>query len=134
MKVCFKGMKNFFSEEEIEVIKEFTKFLQSEVPLKKEILVDFLNKRKGHMTTGSRETHHHIKVLAKDRLLIDVLRTFSHEWVHEFQHQKLGLKEKQKIQDIGGPEENMANILAGIFLKQFQKLYPKYNKIIYNEN
>jgi hypothetical protein len=85
------------------------------------------------MTTGQRRTHHIIKILSHNRLLIDILRTLSHEWVHEFQHQKLGLKEKDKVQDIGGPEENMANILAGIFMKQFQKKYPKMDKVLYDE-
>jgi hypothetical protein len=65
--------------------------------------------------------------------LVDILRTLAHEWIHEFQHQKLGLKEKTKVQDIGGPEENMANIIAGIFMKQFQKEYPEMDKVLYDE-
>jgi valyl-tRNA synthetase len=53
---------------------------------------------------------------------------------HEYQHQKMGLKDDEKIQDIGGPEENMANILSGIFVKKFEKEFPKYSKILYDEN
>jgi hypothetical protein len=73
-----------------------------------------------------------IKVLVKDRMLIDVLRTLVHEWVHEFQHQKMGLKDDAEIQDIGGPVENMANVLAGIIMKKFQKEYPEFKKVIYS--
>ena len=62
------------------------------------------------------------------------IRTLSHEWTHEFQHQKLGLKDNQKIQDIGGPEENMANVLSGIFVKKFAKKFPKYKKMMYGKN
>jgi hypothetical protein len=86
------------------------------------------------MTTGVRLPNHTIHVLSKGRLLIDILRTISHEWVHEYQHQKMGYKDTDKIQDIGGPEENMSNVLSGIFMKQFQKKYPDLNKVVYNES
>ena len=131
MKVCFKGAKKFYSELEINVIKQFVEFINNEIPLTKDVTIHFMGDRTGGMTTGSR-LKSKIKVLVKDRLLIDVLRTLVHEWVHEFQHQKLGLKEKTKIQDIGGPEENMANILAGIMLKKFQKEFPEFNEVIYS--
>lgn len=131
MKVCLKNAKKFYTKKEVEVIKEFIKFINKELSLKRDIIVDFLDKKKGHMTTGSRKSDE-IKILAKDRLLVDVLRTLAHEWVHEFQHQRMGLKEKAKVPEIGGPVENMANVLAGIMLKKFQKEYPKYNKTIYS--
>jgi hypothetical protein len=133
MKVCFKNLNKFFSDEQIEVIKTFIEFIQGETPLKKDIQITFLDERKGNMTTGQRKSYHRINVLSHNRLLVDILRTLAHEWVHEFQHQKLGLKEKTKVQDIGGPEENMANIIAGIFMKQFQKEYPEMDKVLYDE-
>ena len=64
----------------------------------------------------------------------NLLRTLAHEWIHEYQYQKMGLKDNQKIQDIGGPEENMANILSGIFIKKFEKQYPNHSKLLYGEN
>jgi len=131
MKVCLKGAKKFYSELEINVIKKFIEFINTDIPLNKDVKIDFLNRKTGKMTTGSRLSHK-IKVLTKDRMLIDVLRTLVHEWVHEFQHQKLGLKDNDKIQDIGGPEENMANVLAGIIMKKFQKEYPEFKKVIYS--
>jgi hypothetical protein len=36
-------------------------------------------------------------------------------------------------QDIGGPEENMANALAGVFLKKFCKEYPELEEIVYGK-
>lgn len=131
MKVCLKGAKKFYSELEINVIKKFIQFINTDIPLSKDVRIEFLGKKTGKMTTGSRLSHK-IKVLAKDRMLIDVLRTLVHEWVHEFQHQKMGLKDDAKIQDIGGPEENMANVLAGIIMKKFQKEYPEFKKVIYS--
>jgi hypothetical protein len=133
MKVCFKNLNKYFTPEQIESIKKFVLLVQKELPLNKDIHISFLGDRKIPMTTGVRMPHHKIYVLSKDRLLIDVLRTLGHEWVHEFQHQKLGLKDTQQIKNIGGPEENMANVLAGIFTKRFEKQFPNYTKILYGE-
>jgi hypothetical protein len=131
MKACFKNINKFTTPEQIEVVQEFTKFLQSNLPLNQDVYITFVPERSEEMTTGVRKANSQIFVLAGQRLLIDVLRTLSHEWVHEYQHQKMGLKDDDKIQDIGGPEENMANVLSGIFLKKFNKDYPQYTKIIF---
>jgi hypothetical protein len=133
MKACLKDIDKFTVPEQIEAVKDFVKFLQSNVPLNKDVYITFLPSRTEKMTTGVRMPGNQIYVLAGQRLLIDIMRTLSHEWVHEYQHQKMGLKDTDKIQDIGGPEENMANVLSGIFLKKFNKDYPQYSKIIFGE-
>ena len=108
--------------------------LQNKIPLVGEVHIEFLSKRKGQMTTGSFTNKKHlIKVLFKERMLADVLRTLSHEWVHEYQHQKMGVRDDVPIQDIGGPEENMASVLASIFLKKFQSEFPNYEKYLYKQ-
>ena len=133
MKVCFKNINKFTTPEQIEVVQEFTKFLQSNLPLNQDVYITFVPERIENMTTGVRTSNSQIFVLAGQRLLIDVLRTLSHEWVHEYQHQKMGLKDTDKIQDIGGPEENMSNVLSGIFLKKFNRDYPQYTNVIFGE-
>jgi hypothetical protein len=133
MKVCFRGVNKFSKPKQIEVIKEFVKYLQTELPLKDDVFITFKGGRDIKMTTGVRRPGSQIFVLADKRLLIDILRTVSHEWVHEFQHQKMGLKDNQKVPNIGGPVENMANVLSGIFLKKFDKIFPDYSPIIYEE-
>ena len=134
MKVCFKDINKFSSPEQIEVTKEFVKFLQTELPLKEDVYITFKGSRDIKMTTGVRMPGHKIYVLAHKRLLIDIFRTIAHEWVHEFQHQKMGLKDNQKIQNIGGPEENMANTLSGILVKKFDKENPQYSSVIYEQD
>jgi hypothetical protein len=133
MKVCFKNLNKYFTPEQTEAIKDFVLLVQGELPLKNDIHITFLSDRKKPMTTGVRMPQHKIYVLSKDRLLIDVLRTIGHEWTHEFQHQKMGLKDTDRIQDIGGPEENMSNVLAGIFTKKFNKKFPQYDEVLYGE-
>ena len=134
MRVIFKNIKRDFSEEQILVIKEFTKVLQLNFPLKKDVDIFFDLVRRPDMTTGVRVDKHHIHVLSRERLLIDILRTLSHEWIHEFQHQIMGVKDTEKITNIGGPEENMAAMVASIILKKFQNDFPKFRKILYHEN
>ena len=133
MKVCFKNLNTYFKPEQVESIKDFILMLQEELPLKKDVHIEFLNGRDVSMTTGVRMAKSRICVLVKDRLLIDILRTIGHEWTHEYQHQKMGLKDTDKIQDIGGPEENMANVLSGIFTKKFNKNFPHHTKTAYGE-
>ena len=133
MNLILNNAKNYFSDKEFEAIEEFVHYLQTELPLNQDTSVYFEKERNEPMTTGVRLPKHKIHILAKDRLLIDILRTLSHEWVHEFQHQKMGLKDTEKIQDIGGPEENMANILSGIFLKKFVRDFPNHTSAVFGE-
>lgn len=133
MKIIFKKPANLFDKDQVEVVQQFIKFLQGEIPLNKDTHIYFLNKRKEPMTTGVRMPYHEIYVLSAQRMLIDILRTLGHEWVHEFQHQKLGLRDDQPIQDIGGKEENMANALGGVMVKKFERVFPKYENLLYAE-
>lgn len=133
MKVCFKNISKTHLRDSIEVIKDFCQLLQSELGLKKDVHIHFTNERNIPMTTGVRLPHHEIFVLVHGRMLIDILRTLGHEWVHEYQHQIMGIPEDEKIQDVGGPEENMASALASIYLKKFQKQFPKYAKKLFGE-
>ena len=134
MKVYFKGLNKFSKPKQIQAVKDFVKYLQTELPLKDNVYITFKGGRDIKMTTGVRRPGSQIFVLADKRLMIDILRTVSHEWVHEFQHQKMGLKDTDKIQNIGGPEENMANTLSGIFVKQFDKENPQYSSVIYEQD
>ena len=133
MKVCLKGMKNFPIEKGEELVRVFCEFLQSQSSLNNDIIIEFLDTRQGSMTTGVRYPGNKIQVLSAGRLPIDVLRTLSHEWVHEFQTQKLGVDDSKPIQDIGGPEENMCNVLSGIFIKKFEQTYSEFDDILYGE-
>jgi hypothetical protein len=133
MKVQLKKNKSISSEQS-KVIQDFIKMIQQEAPLNRDVHISFIPERDVNMTTGVRFPKGKIFILSGNRLLIDILRTLAHEWIHEYQYQKMGLKDNQKIQDIGGTEENMANILSGIFIKKFEKQYPNHSKLLYGEN
>jgi hypothetical protein len=124
----FKADKNLFDEKQMEVVKSFIDYLHKEIPLD-DVNVEFVNQRQGTMTTGVRQQDGTLKILAGGRMLLDVLRTVSHEWVHEGQHQILGWEIEGD--EIGGPYENQANSLAGVYLKKFQVNHPEFMEILY---
>lgn len=133
MKAVLKKPSNLFNPEELGVINDFIKLLQGELVLSDDVYISFVEKRDSSMTTGVRRPNNEIVVLSGNRLLADILRTLSHEWVHEYQYQKLGLRDDQPIQDIGGKEENMANALSGVMVKKFVKKHPQLENILYGE-
>ena len=131
MKVCIKSPKSEVNQEQLEVISSFIKFLQSQLPLSSDVEVNLTGDQSTTGTTGVRTPGSKMYILAKGRMLIDILRTISHEWVHEYQYQEMGLDDNKKIQDIGGPEENMSNVLSGIFIKKFDKQNPDFKDRLY---
>jgi hypothetical protein len=131
MKVCLKYKTSDLDKNDIKVLTDFIKFQQENLPLNKDVNLFFVDNRDINMTTGVRKPQSEISVLVKGRLLIDILRTLSHEWVHEYQQQKMGVDDFSESPDIGGPHENMANALSGIFMKMFQKEYPQHSEVLY---
>lgn len=124
-------IKADIDKKDLVVISKFLKFANSELKLNDDIKIELVDKKTKDMTTGVREKNHHIKVLCKHRMLIDILRTIGHEWVHEFQHQKMGVKDTDKMQKIGGWGENMANAVSGILIKKFIKKHKELEDVVY---
>jgi Fe-Mn family superoxide dismutase len=110
------------------LINDFISQLKKNYPLKDDIDILFQNERTGTMTTGSRTNKNKLKILVKDRLNRDVLRTLAHEWSHE--HQRNVLKRK-KGKDIGGKNEDDASSQASQEIKKFEKNNKDMEKVIY---
>lgn len=115
-----------------EVINHFVEFLYDKMPVENIKEIKFVGDREGNMTTGSYVIETGIiRVLSKGRMLIDVLRTLSHEWIHAAQHDFLGW---DKGPDIGGRNEDGCNIYSGMLLKQYQKEHPDKTEIYEMKN
>ena len=99
MKVTIKYFNAKKFKTDHDSVERFIKLLQRNLPLKESVVVEFLGNRYGDMTTGSRTPDSRLKILVKDRILRDVLRTLAHEWVHEYQIQILN---REQGPDIGG--------------------------------
>lgn len=130
MKVKFK-IKSKISEEKLEVIFNFIKYLYDVIKLSDDVLIELVDKKTSDMTTGVRESHHHIKVLCKDRILVDILRTIAHEWLHEYQHQKMGVRDNDMVKQVGGWIENQANAVSGALVKKFVLSHKDLEKLLY---
>jgi hypothetical protein len=127
MKVNLYDKSSGLGSEQINVIQDFLRFCQKNSPLKKDVDIQLLGERFGKMTTGS-EILGRIKVLAGGRMLIDILRTVAHEWVHEFARQR-----NIKLQGFNTiSQENFANSEAGIMIRMFEKSNPQLTALLYN--
>ena len=68
-----------------------------------------------------------IRVEIKNRHPLDVMRTLAHELVHFKQHLKGQINNKSG--DTGSKQENEANAVAGIIMRQFNRAHPKAFKM-----
>lgn len=131
MKVTVYHQDKSVTESKKHIITQFIKFLFKEYPLNEDLKIYFLSERVGKMTTGSRTTNHIIKVLSKNRINRDILRTLSHEWVHEYQ---MSVVKRKKQSDIGSQNENEANALSGSLIKKFEKKFPNFEDMMYEKD
>jgi Tfp pilus assembly pilus retraction ATPase PilT len=130
MKTCIKYKKNLIKKNELDILHKFCKLLFKKMPLKKDLQIHLLEKKQEDMTTGSFNAKmFRIRVLFKNRMLADVLRTLSHEWAHAYDHEKLKIKDRE---DIGGKSEDFANSKSGELTKLFIKKNKKKEKEIFN--
>lgn len=107
--------------------RDFVKFCKDHLELDDRVKIQFLNEHDPHITTGcyipaTRE----IRVLVKDRGLVDVLRSIAHEMVHQKQHVRGDLTESSG--DDGSDHENEAHAQAGLIMRLYQS---KNQKEIY---
>jgi Fe-Mn family superoxide dismutase len=128
MKVTVKHIDSGLSSEDKKMYNDFIKFINSKYPVNKELTILFLGKKSGHMSTGSQNLDGTIKVLSRNRLNRDIMRTLAHEWVHAHQRLVLG---RERGPDIGGQNEDEANAFAGRLIKMFEKQYPNYNSLVF---
>jgi hypothetical protein len=127
VKVKIKNIRNHFQPNQVGIVKEFIEFLQNNGPLKSDVIVLFQDKRNENITTG-KKLDNTITIFAKDRLLVDVLRTLAHEWIHILQTQNM-----KTMPNLDRPSEDHANSLAGYWLRQFNKENPEHETEIYKD-
>ena len=120
----------FLNDQQKEKLTEFVKFVKGELKLKSTPKVVVQNGRKDLKTTASYDytkSEKIIKVNAKNRMLVDVMRSVAHELVHHKQYEEGRLEVKPP--DIGGEIEDEANAKAG----QFIKMFAQKDQTVYDE-
>jgi len=120
----------FLNEDRKEKLKNFVLFVIRELKIESAPTIVVQNGRKELKTTANYDYNKEnkvIKVNAKNRALIDVMRSIAHELVHHKQYEEGRLKTPPP--DIGGEIEDEANAKAG----QYIKMYAKKDETIYEE-
>lgn len=123
--INFKQYNELLSERSFDtscsdVCKDFINFCKTKLKLSDNINVVFTSKDDAEMTTGSYDPNTgQIKILTKDRALVDVLRSLAHELVH--MHQDINGMLTPTSGETGSPHENQANSLAGVLMRLYTK-------------
>jgi Zn-dependent peptidase ImmA (M78 family) len=120
----------FLTEEQKAKLNNFVKFAKDFLGLKNTPKIVIQNGRKDLKTTANYDytnSEKSIRINAKNRMLVDVMRSIAHELVHhrQFEQGKLSVRPP----DIGGEIEDEANAVAG----QIIKLFAKEDQTIYDE-
>lgn len=111
-----------------EIIKKFITFASNKIGLTKSTLpritVSYDNgEAKKNKSFGGYIPHQEtIRVVAANRNIADVLRTLGHELVHH--KQKIDNRIKEDSGETGSSEENEANSMAGVLLREFGRANP----------
>jgi len=101
-------------------IDEFVKFVIKELGIKHPPTVVITGNKDGIKTTANYDYSKEnkvIKIYGRGRILVDVMRSLSHELNHHKQWEDGRLKVKPP--DIGGPIEDESNAIAGQLIKKF---------------
>lgn len=130
MKIKIK-VKSDIEKKKLNIILKFLTFLNSHLKLTENIVLELTDVKDEKMTTGVRKKGDILKVLCDNRMLVDILRTIAHEWVHEHQHQKEGVKDSDNYPEIGGWTEDESNSISGSLLKLFSKEHKNWEDILY---
>ena len=121
---------DFLEDNKKQKITEFVKFVKKELGIVKCPTIVLQNGRGELKTTANYDYSKKNKIIrinAKNRSLVDVMRSIAHEMVHHKQYEDGRLNTPPP--DIGGEIEDEANAKAG----QYIKLYSKMDETIYDE-
>jgi Zn-dependent peptidase ImmA (M78 family) len=121
---------DFLEDNKKQKITEFVKFVKKELGIEKCPTIVLQNGRGELKTTANYDYSKKNKIIrinAKNRSLVDVMRSIAHEMVHHKQYEDGRLNTPPP--DIGGEIEDEANAKAG----QYIKLYSKMDETIYDE-
>ena len=129
MKVIIKHIDSDIPKDNYDFYNDYINYLQNQYPLKKDVTIIFRGDRTENMTTGVRNDNSEISVLSKGRMNRDILRTLTHEWIHEYQRTILG---RERGGDIGGQNEDEANAKSGELIKKFEKTHPDDESKMYD--
>jgi hypothetical protein len=127
VKLALKKIRQNLRPNQVGITLDFLKFLQDNAPLNRDLVIVFQDKRNESVTTG-KNFDGKLVVFTKSRILIDILRTLAHEWVHSLQEQ-----DPQNLNKTERESEDHANSLAGYLIRKFMKENPEHEVESYKD-
>jgi len=118
---------NLSKENRNVLIKNFVDFISKKINLGNELPRVILTYNEGEAKTNTSfgsysPQNNEIKIVAINRNMADILRTLAHELIH-YSQQIEGKLDINSGED-GSDQENEANSLAGVIMREFGKIYP----------
>jgi len=118
------------SHEQLNLLSYFVLFCEKSLPIMGGYTIKVVSQRKPHRigtTAAYMVGGNECRVYAKNRALVDVMRSVAHEMTHMMQDEQ-GMIDGP-IQDAGGFHEDQANSKAGELIKLFAKSSPERTRI-----
>lgn len=115
----------FLDNDKKDKLNSFVKFLKKELGLKTVPTISIQNGKGKLKTTASydyTQENKIVKVNAKNRAIIDVMRSISHELVHHKQYEDKRLTDSEKDGADGSEIENEAHAIAGLMIRKYGKI------------
>ena len=113
-------------EKDVKVMSEFVNFAKDELGINDDIKVTLAYERTPDITTTAYyNLDGFIKIYVKDRAIIDIMRSISHELTHHKQNLEGRLTDPSKDGADGSEIENEANAIAGVLIRRYGKLHPE---------
>jgi hypothetical protein len=112
--------------QQVKFLAEFIVFCEKNLPIQGGYTVKIVSKRDPHgisTTAAYLVGGNECRVYAKNRALVDVMRSVAHEMTHMMQDEQGMIN--GPVQDAGGFHEDQANAKAGELIKLFVKSSPE---------
>jgi hypothetical protein len=137
IKIRFKidsSLENF-GVDKVYILRNFTKYCAEYLGIKSDITINLKNGKDENLKTlasyGYEEDENrpdNIYLRAGHRHIVDIMRSLAHELTHKRQREKKELVDNSGI--TGSKQENEANSLAGIIMRNYTKENPEILEII----
>ena len=130
MRKLFVSDELNLTPEKIKLLGEFIVFCEKMLPVNSGYTIKVVGRRDPHgisTTAAYMIGGNECRIYAKNRALVDVLRSIAHEMTHMMQDEQGMIN--GPIQDAGGFHEDQANAKAGELIKLFAKSSPERRRI-----
>lgn len=113
-------------EKDTKKIADFINFAKKYLEIDDDVKIALAFERTPDLkTTAYYDLNGLVKVYVKDRAIVDVMRSISHELQHHKQNLEGRLKNPQKDGEDGSEIENEANAIAGKIIRLYGKIHPE---------